>query len=87
MFGIETFVGDLHQISYENDPLPAPSSGFGLGVAEAPLTDIAVKAFRSQIELAGPGYSRAKKPAEAQTAECGRCSRRVGDSTSPAVGR
>jgi len=25
------------------------------GVAEVPLTDIAVEAFRSQIEIAGPG--------------------------------
>jgi hypothetical protein len=36
----------------------APLYGHGLetptGVAEVPLTDIAVEAFRSQIELVGP---------------------------------
>ena len=32
------------------------------GVAEVPLTDIAVEAFRSQVELAGrPGYSPAAR--------------------------
>src|SRR5438067_1161126 len=39
------------------------------GVAEVPLTDIAVEAFRSQIEVAGPGpwlFPSSKKPAEPQ---------------------
>ncbi len=39
------------------------------GVAEVPLTDIAIEAFRSQIELAGPGpwlFPSAKKPTESQ---------------------
>ena len=39
------------------------------GVAEVPLTDIATEAFRSQMELAGPGpwlFPSAKKPTESQ---------------------
>ena len=37
------------------------------GVAEVPLTDIAAEAFRSQIELAGPGpwlFPSSEKPTE-----------------------
>jgi integrase len=40
------------------------------GVAEVPLTDIAVEAFRSQIEIAGPGpwlFPSSKSPAGYQT--------------------
>ena len=39
------------------------------GIAEVPLTDIAAEAFRSQLELAGPGvwlFPSAKKPNESQ---------------------
>jgi integrase len=39
-------------------------------VAEVPLNEIAVEAFRSQIELAGPGpwlFPSSKKPGEAQS--------------------
>jgi integrase len=39
------------------------------GVAEVPLTEIAIEAFRSQLELAGPGvwlFPSSKRPAEHQ---------------------
>ena len=39
------------------------------GIAEVPLTDIAVEAFRNQMELAGPGpwlFPSSHKPAEHQ---------------------
>jgi hypothetical protein len=40
------------------------------GVAEIPLTDIAVEAFRHQMELAGPGpwlFPSSQRPTEHQT--------------------
>ena len=42
------------QVDLENKTVFITDSKTPTGVAEAPLTDIAVEAFRSQIELAGP---------------------------------
>jgi len=58
------------QVDLANKVVFIADSKTPTGVAEVPLTDIAVEAFRSQIELAGPGpwlFPSAKKPAEAQT--------------------
>jgi integrase len=43
------------QIDFANKLVFIPDSKTPTGVAEVPLTDIAVEAFRNQIELAGPG--------------------------------
>jgi integrase len=43
------------QVDLHNKVVFVPDSKTPTGVAEVPLTDIAVEAFRSQIELAGPG--------------------------------
>src|ERR1051326_6109691 len=53
---------------------PLASGAFELqapptGVSEVPLTDIAVEAFRNQIELSGPGpwlFPSSRKPGEHQ---------------------
>lgn len=43
------------QIDLGNGVVWIPESKTPNGIAEVPLTDLAVKAFRSQIELSGPG--------------------------------
>jgi integrase len=43
------------QIDLENRTVWIPDSKTPNGVAEVPLTDIAVEAFRRQLELSGPG--------------------------------
>src|ERR1017187_3777293 len=43
------------QVDLANETVFITDSKTPTGVAEVPLTDIAVEAFRSQIELAGPG--------------------------------
>ena len=43
------------QVDLDNKVVFIADSKTPTGVAEVPLTDIAVEAFRSQIELAGPG--------------------------------
>ena len=43
------------QVDLENKTVFIADSKTPTGVAEVPLTDIAVAAFRSQIEIAGPG--------------------------------
>ncbi|HEY2013349.1 MAG TPA: tyrosine-type recombinase/integrase [Bryobacteraceae bacterium] len=43
------------QIDLSNRVVYIADSKTPTGIAEVPLTDIAVEAFRSQIELAGPG--------------------------------
>ena len=58
------------QVDIANKAVFIADSKTPTGIAEVPLTDIAVGAFRSQIELAGPGrwlFPSSKKPGEAQT--------------------
>jgi integrase len=43
------------QVDLDNRLVFVPDSKTPTGVAEVPLTDIAVEAFRSQIEISGPG--------------------------------
>jgi integrase len=43
------------QVDLANAVVWIPESKTPNGVAEVPLTDLAVKAFRSQIEISGPG--------------------------------
>src|ERR1019366_3029265 len=57
------------QVDLANKMVFIADSKTPTGVAEVPLTDIATEAFRSQIELAGPGpwlFPSAKKPTESQ---------------------
>jgi integrase len=57
------------QVDLANGTVFIPDSKTPTGVAEVPLTEIAVDAFRSQIELAGPGpwlFPSSKKPTESQ---------------------
>ena len=57
------------QVDLANKTVFITDSKTPTGVAEVPLTDIAVEAFRSQIELAGPGswlFPSTKKPNESQ---------------------
>jgi integrase len=57
------------QVDLDNKTVFITDSKTPTGVAEVPLTDIAVEAFRSQIELAGPGpwlFPSAKKATESQ---------------------
>ncbi|HEY1218615.1 MAG TPA: tyrosine-type recombinase/integrase [Bryobacteraceae bacterium] len=57
------------QVDLPNGTVFISDSKTPTGVAEVPLTDIAVEAFRSQIELAGPGpwlFPSAKKPDRSQ---------------------
>ena len=58
------------QVDLANKVVFIAESKTPTGVAEVPLTDIATEAFRSQLELAGPGpwlFPSAKKPGEPQT--------------------
>jgi len=58
------------QVDIPNKVVFVADSKTPTGVAEVPLTEIAVEAFRSQIELAGPGpwlFPSSKKAGEAQT--------------------
>jgi integrase len=58
------------QVDLENKTVFIADSKTPTGVAEVPLTDIAVEAFRSQIAIAGPGtwlFPSSKRPTEAQT--------------------
>jgi hypothetical protein len=55
------------QVDLANKVVFIAESKTPTGVAEVPLTDIAVAAFRSQIDLAGPGpwlFPSAKKPTD-----------------------
>jgi integrase len=57
------------QVDLVNKTVFIADSKTPTGVAEVPLSDIAVEAFRSQIELAGPGpwlFPSSKKPTEYQ---------------------
>jgi integrase len=57
------------QVDLENRTVFITDSKTPTGVAEVPLTEIAVEAFRSQIELAGRGpwlFPSPKKPTESQ---------------------
>ena len=58
------------QVDLANKVVFIADSKTPTGVAEVPLTDIAVEAFRDQIELAGPGpwlFPSSQKPTEHQT--------------------
>jgi integrase len=58
------------QVDLANKMVFIADSKTPTGVAEVPLTDIALEAFQSQIELAGPGpwlFPSSKRPTEAQT--------------------
>jgi integrase len=58
------------QVDVTNKVVFIADSKTPTGVAEVPLTDIAVEAFFSQIGLAGPGvwlFPSSKRPTEAQT--------------------
>src|SRR6516162_11739050 len=57
------------QVDLANKMVFIADSKTPTGVAEVPLTDIALEAFRSQIELAGAGpwlFPSSKRPTEAQ---------------------
>jgi integrase len=57
------------QVDLANKTVFITDSKTPTGVAEVPLTEIAAEAFRSQIQLAGPGpwlFPSAKKPTEPQ---------------------
>ena len=57
------------QVDVANKVVFIADSKTPTGIAEVPLTDIAVEAFRKQIELAGPGpwlFPSSQKPAEHQ---------------------
>jgi integrase len=57
------------QVDLANKVVFIADSKTPTGVAEVPLTDIAVEAFKSQLELAGPGtwlFPSSKKPNESQ---------------------
>ena len=43
------------QVDLDNAVVWIPDSKTANGVAEVPLTDFAVEAFRDQLEIAGPG--------------------------------
>ena len=43
------------QVDLENTVVWIPDSTTPNGIAEAPLTDLAIEAFREQIRIAGPG--------------------------------
>ena len=58
------------QVDLDNKLVFIEDSKTPTGVAEVPLTDMAVEAFRGQIELAGPGpwlFPSAKSPTGYQT--------------------
>ena len=58
------------QVDIANKVVFIADSKTPTGVAEVPLTDIAVEAFRNQLELAGPGewlFPSSKKPNEHQS--------------------
>lgn len=58
------------QVDLANKLVFVADSKTETGIAEVPLTDIAVEAFRSQIEVAGPGpwlFPSSKSPTGYQT--------------------